>query len=212
MENRNSVKFISIFTALWFITSCGTTQKKPVSNSYNETAEPHKPSSDTDIEGAIQYHMSVESNPDYVLPTENVLVYKQYSMEELIKKSPTGGGIMDNNLTPAFIIPPTYPASAFESKQQGDVIVEFTAPKMGKIKQIKIISSPANKDFEKNILQILQHWAYAPPTIKNTKYTVTNVRVKIEFRIENGNPVCYFKDETNTSGFYPPGAIPIKIN
>ena len=212
MENRSSVKLISIFTALLTISSCGTIQETPPKNNSSETAENSNPSSDTGIEGAIQYHMSVESNPEYVLPTENVLVYKQYSMEELIKKSPTGGGIMDNDLIPVFISLPTYPASAFEIKQQGDVIVEFTAPTLGKIKQIEVISSPENKDFQKHVLQSLQHWAFAPPRIKNTKYTVTNVRVKLEFRIENGNPVCYFKDETNTSGFYPPGAVPIKID
>jgi TonB family protein len=199
MKTGKSIKIIC--SLIWFltITACSTSQEK--------TSLPER---STDTETDSVQHSSETSEPDYVLPEENVLIYRQYTMEDLAQKSPSGGGMLDNDLVPIVINLPLYPASALSNKEQGDVIVEFTAPTMGKIKQIKIISAPSNQDFQRAALESLHEWVFAAPKIRNTKYTVTNIKLKIEFRIENGNPVCYFKDETNTSGFYPPGPISIK--
>ncbi|HCS65905.1 MAG TPA: hypothetical protein DIW64_18585 [Cellvibrio sp.] len=212
MKNNARKKLLCIIASICILTACGTTQEKPATNPSDEIVKGSKSNPPSTEESIIQYHRSVLSDPDYALPTENVLIYKQYSMEDLIKNSPSGGGLMDNDLIPIFIDTPHYPASAFENKEQGDVIAEFTAPTIGKIKQLKILSTPKNLDFQKNALQSLQHWAYAPPKVKNTKYTVANIKVKIEFRIENDKPVIYFKDETNNAGFYPPGPIQTQIN
>lgn len=200
MENRNLIKIISGLVGILVITSCGTPPKKPVPA--NETIE------GSQVEQPFDY---ADIPEDYVLPNENVLAYKKYTMEELMRQSPTGGGLLDNDLVPIAIDIPFYPASAFKNGEQGDVLVEFTAPTTGKIQQIKVISSPANPDFEKSALASLQNWRYSPPKVKNTKYTVTNVPIKIEYRIENGVPVGYFKDETNSTASYPPGPIPLKV-
>lgn len=150
---------------------------------------------------------------EYVLPSENVLVYQTYTLPELAKKSGKTLGFLDQDLTPIMIAPPAYPKKAFLEKKEGEVTAEFTVPSSGfSLKQIKILSSLPDNSFAQEALTAIEQWKFATAKIKTTKYTITNVRVLIRFKIENGTPACYIEDANKLYNFYPPTPLPCKLS
>lgn len=150
--------------------------------------------------------------PEYQLPTERVVVYSQYSLEELWNNSTGKPSFTDTDLTPAVISFPRYPRRAFDNGAEGDVTAVFTAPAYNStIKQINILSSKPDDSFGKSALKAMSTWRFSPLTIKREKYTVKDITILMQYRIEAGKPVIYFKEIDGTQGKYPPGAISIEV-
>ncbi len=127
---------------------------------------------------------TVVAEEEYVLPSENVLVYQTYTLQELAEKSGKTLGLLDKDLTPIVIVPPPYPKKAFLEKKEGEVTAEFTVPSSGfSLKQIKILSSSPDNSFAQEALTAIEQWKFTTAKIKTTKYSITNVKVLIQFKI-----------------------------
>lgn len=153
---------------------------------------------------------AAKADDSYTLPRENILVYRSYSYEDLIIKSGKKPSFYDGNLTPIVITPPAYPKSAFKKNQESDVIIECTVSAKGSAEQLKVLSDTTN-EFAKNAATALKTWKFSPPRIQELRYTVTNVRVKFEYRIIDNQPTVSFKEADGTNNFYPDAPMPTKV-
>lgn len=186
-----------LLTSLIALSACNTQQTENTSSAATTTE-------------AVE---SVVAEEEYVLPSENVLVYQTYTLEEVAEKSGKVLGLLDQDLMPVVIVAPYYPKNAFVAKIEGTVKAEFTVPNVGsRVKQIKILSSQPDDSFGKEALAAIEQWKFETAKIKTTKYTITNVTAVIHFKIENGKPTCYINDVNSSHSFYPPAPFPCNLS
>lgn len=153
-----------------------------------------------------------QSQSSYVLPSENVLEYKQYSYADLLKRAGAKPSFNNHDYQGVVMGPSYYPKAAFKKQQQGDVLLDFTLTNTGTKEQIQIISQPDGGLFAASAIAALESWKLSPPRIEATSYTLTHVRIRLEYRILNDKPVFMIKDGNGNSEFYPsiPMILPIK--
>jgi TonB family protein len=186
-------RLISVFILLFLINLASCTS--------NKINTPVESNAGNDNNQLIAEEVAEE---EYQLPIENVFQYKKYTVEDLIKKAGANPGVMDHDIMPIVIKFPGYPKSAFLEGKEGEVKAEFTvASEKSHIQQIKILSS-TDPRFEADVLVTLKKWQFSPAKIKTVRFTITNVVTTLQYKIENGKPVCYVRDENGNKGFYPP--------
>jgi len=84
--------------------------------------------------------------------------------------------------TPLFRKPPQYPQSYAQRRKSGWVQVEFTVDENGFVKSPEIIDSKGGIQFEKESIQALSQWRYAPKFVDG-KPTSAKSTVQIEFSL-----------------------------
>ncbi len=88
----------------------------------------------------------------------------------------------DVEIDPLYRVNPKYPPSKARNGQGGYVLVEFDVDTNEITKDIKVIDSSSNI-FEKNSLQAVSKWRYAP-SVKDGELIITEgARMRIEYRI-----------------------------
>tara|TARA_R110002050_G_scaffold74613_5_gene159896 strand:+ start:239 stop:1345 length:1107 start_codon:yes stop_codon:yes gene_type:complete len=84
--------------------------------------------------------------------------------------------------TPLFRKPPNYPQSYAQRRKSGWVKVEFTVDANGFVKSPEIIDSKGGVQFEKESIEALSQWRYAPKFVDG-KPTEAKSTVQLEFTI-----------------------------
>ena len=84
--------------------------------------------------------------------------------------------------TPLFRKPPKYPQSYAQRRKSGWVQVEFTVDENGFVKSPEIIDSKGGTQFEKESIEALSQWRYAPKFVDG-KPTEAKSTVQLDFTI-----------------------------
>jgi TonB family protein len=84
--------------------------------------------------------------------------------------------------TPLFRKPPNYPRSYAERGKDGWVQVEFTVDEHGFVKSPEIIDSKGGYQFERESIEALTQWRYAPKFVDG-KPTSAKSKVQLEFTL-----------------------------
>ena len=148
----------------------------------------------------------------YQLPSENVLEYKQYSYADLLKQAGAKPSFNNHDYHGVVMGPSYYPKAAFKKQLQGDVLLDFTLTSTGDKEQIQVVSQPEGGLFAASAIAALESWKLSPPRIETTSYTLTHLRIKLEYRIINNQPVFMIKDGSGNEQLYPPVpmVLPVK--
>lgn len=89
-----------------------------------------------------------------------------------------GGNVKEPKLINA--IAPVYPASARSSGVQGDVVVDTTIDKTGKVVKMHVVSGPLM--LRTSALDSLKRWKYEPSSLNGEPVEV-QLQVTIKFRL-----------------------------
>jgi protein TonB len=85
--------------------------------------------------------------------------------------------------TPIVRLSPNYPDRAQRQGLEGDVLVEFDIDEGGNVVNARVISS-TNSVFERAAIRAVSRWKYAPQIVNGQPVVRRNIRVTIEFRLD----------------------------
>lgn len=87
----------------------------------------------------------------------------------------------ERNPTPIYAVKPRYPASALDRGVEGYVQIEFRIDPDGFVREPRVMDRKGPETFERNSLEAIEHWRYAPKVVDGKPVMSEPVRARVTF-------------------------------
>lgn len=95
----------------------------------------------------------------------------------------TSGAALERPVTVENMPPPSYPRSAFENSQTGQVMLRVDVDAQGKVSDVRVLSATNPGVFEEVSIAAARQWTYRP-ALKDGKPVAAAVRIPVTFAMD----------------------------